>query len=89
MSDLETKKTLQRTVIIPESIEYPQPRIAFDAGLLKKGSRVRVRVIVDEGGVVVKDELSVTLFKEFPTDKDVLGVVKVNFVETDKVNGVK
>lgn len=89
MADLESVKVLQKTVIVPEYIDYPETRIPIGPGVLQKGARVRVKVnVVDKDGLdVMPETLYVTKFTEYPTDptKEVLGMVRVSFNESGKV----
>lgn len=88
MTAVETVKVLQKTVVVPEHIEYPDGRMTIDSGVLTHRAIVTVNLSVKDvdGKPLVDDKVFETNFKEYPTDalKEVLGVVTVSFAESPK-----
>jgi len=92
MADLDAVKVVQKTVVVPEHVEYPSVREAFPGGLLKKGDKVRLVVrVLDKDGAMKSETINVVTFKEYPEDAgiEVIGIVKMSFCESAVATAVE
>jgi hypothetical protein len=81
--DVDTVKVVQKTIVVPEHIEYPAPRVHVPT--MSKGDKLIVDVTVkDEFGVVKFNEVNKISLKEYPLENEVIGRVAVNLVEQTK-----
>lgn len=83
MADFETNKITHHTIVVPDQIIYPETRITLDSGLLKERDRIIIQIIVrDADGNEKFNTQHRTVLRNYPTDKEVLGVAHLHFVES-------
>ena len=80
----------EQTIIIPEKILYPDVRRAFEGGTFAPGDKITISVTVtdSDGKDKTPDDSDFQLELDNYTrdpNKEVLGVLYMNFVESNKV----
>jgi hypothetical protein len=77
---LEFAKIAAHTVTVPEVIDYKGVRLTLNSGLLKKSDVVEIAITVTDSDNKIKYQNSdKVLLKEYPEDKEILGVVSLSF----------
>jgi hypothetical protein len=82
--ELETNKTLEKTIVVPEHVSYPEIRLQVDD--LQKGDKISIKVTVKDkdNGTKTEDNHKITL-REFPDDPmTVVARININLSETIK-----
>jgi len=80
MNTLDTVRIAQRTVIVPERIDYPQIRL--DAGELASGDTIVLSVTTYDGrGKEKATSAEKVALKEFPAGMSVIGLAKLTLIE--------
>lgn len=86
---LESVRTTQKTIIIPERNEYPDVRLTVNSGVIQAaGDRVRITLkVMDKNGVDrIPDQVVVVKFKDMPADPnyEILGALTFGVAESPK-----
>lgn len=87
MADYPTIDVPEKTLVIPEHVQYPSIRIQIPEGqILQKDVTRLVITVEDERGTEKARYEDKVIFTAYPKDVklDVIGVAKLNFVEAVK-----